>query len=405
MNDPVRFLQALGQALSVMTLYPEGHPSRERLADNAYDALLELAADVPPAFTFLEGEVIAGRERVADLRNWEWSTRLADAGIGRLEFSRSINREEFEGLLQELHLHLFPAPVESSDRRQMRDLGVRFGAVSVAAGSGTGTGDGTGGGGGWGFGAGGAGGAGGASDLTAEVETLAWIHEEVSAGRALPLLEAESIVRSLAVAMHLDAGMLLPLLQLKEFDQYTTTHSLNVAVLSMALAETLGLTATEVRAVGVSGLLHDVGKTRIPHAVLVKPGRLSPDETALMQRHPVDGARIILHGDADLELAAVVAYEHHIRIDGGGYPSLHYHRDCALGSRLVHVCDVFDALSTRRPYREAWPVTQTLAYLEDVTRREFDPALVTSFARLMRDESTRVERLDATGSGDAALGE
>ncbi len=396
MNDPVRFLQALGQALSVMTLYPEGHPSRERLADNAYDALLELAADVPPAFTFLEGEVIAGRERVADLRDWEWSTRLADAGIGRLEFSRSIDRDEFDGLLQELQLHLFPAPLESSDRRQMRDLGVRFGAVGVAVGSGTGTGEGTGG--GWGPGPGGGG---AATDLTAEVETLAWIHEEVSAGRALPLLEAESIVRSLAVAMHLEAGMLLPLLQLKEFDQYTTTHSLNVAVLSMALAEALGLTATEVRAVGVSGLLHDVGKTRIPHAVLVKPGRLSPEETALMQQHPADGARIILHGDADLELAAVVAYEHHIRIDGGGYPSLHYHRDCALGSRLVHVCDVFDALSTRRPYREAWPVSRTLASLEDITRREFDPALVTSFARLMRDESTRIERLDATGIADA----
>ena len=127
-------------------------------------------------------------------------------------------------------------------------------------------------------------------------------------------------VRSLAVAMHGDSQMVLPLVQMKEFDQYTTTHSLNVSVLTMALAEHVKLPATDVRAFGVAGLLHDLGKVRIPKEILSKPGRLSEAEREIMQRHPVDGARLIVSSDKNLDLAAVVAYEHHIMIDGGGYP-------------------------------------------------------------------------------------
>ena len=134
------------------------------------------------------------------------------------------------------------------------------------------------------------------------------------------------MVRSLSVAMHGDRRVVLPLLQLKEFDQYTTTHSLNVAVLAMALAETIGCRPADVRAFGVAGLLHDIGKVRIPLEVLTKPGKLTDEEFALMRKHPVDGARIIMQSHDDLELAAVVAYEHHIMLDGGGYPLLRYPR-------------------------------------------------------------------------------
>jgi len=96
------------------------------------------------------------------------------------------------------------------------------------------------------------------------VNTLKWLQGEVQTSGALPLAEAEAVVRSLAVAMHGGRQIMLPLLQLKEFDQYTTTHSMNVAVLSMALAEFLGLSATDVRTFGIAGLLHDIGKVKIP---------------------------------------------------------------------------------------------------------------------------------------------
>ena len=172
------------------------------------------------------------------------------------------------------------------------------------------------------------------------------------------------IVQSLSVAMHAERASVLPLLQLKEFDQYTTTHSMNVAVLSMALAESLELGIGPGRAVGVAGLLHDLGKVRVAKEVLLKPGKLTETERAEIQRHPVEGARILLAGEQPLDLAAVVAYEHHLMMDGSGYPCRHpprYH----YGSRMVHVCDVYDALRTKRPYRDAWDSEKALQYIEE----------------------------------------
>ena len=107
----------------------------------------------------------------------------------------------------------------------------------------------------------------------------------------------------------------------------------------------------------------------------------------------VDAARIIMESEEELELAAVVAYEHHIMLNGGGYPTVHYPRECTLASRLVHVCDVFDALSTTRPYREAWPLEKVLAYLEERGGTEFDPELVGAFNRMMRASAAQVRVL------------
>jgi len=166
----------------------------------------------------------------------------------------------------------------------------------------------------------------------------------------------------------------------------------------MGVAETIGCSPAEVRMFGVAGLLHDIGKIRIPLEVLTKPGKLSPEERELMNRHPADGARVIIQTDGDLDLAATVAYEHHIMLNGGGYPTFRYSRACTLASRLVHVCDVYDALRTRRPYREAWSSAEAETYLEQRAGIEFDPDLVAAFLKLLRASETRVNTvgLDAT---------
>ena len=226
-----------------------------------------------------------------------------------------------------------------------------------------------------------------------EAETFRWLQGEIRDQGVVPLMEAEAVVRSLSVAMQAERRMVLPLLQLKEFDQYTTTHALNVAVLSMALAQALGVPKRQVRAIGVAGLLHDIGKIRIPLEVLTKPGKLNDEERRIMNQHPVDAAKIIMESEEELELAAVVAYEHHIMLNGGGYPTVHYPRECTLASRLVHVCDVFDALSTTRPYRDAWPQEKVLAYLEERAGTEFDPDLVATFNRMMQAGAAQVRVL------------
>jgi putative nucleotidyltransferase with HDIG domain len=151
----------------------------------------------------------------------------------------------------------------------------------------------------------------------------------------------------------------------------------------MALAEFLGLAPKDVRAFGVSGLLHDIGKTRIPYDILTKPGKLDPGERAIMNQHTVDGARIIIETEEHLDLAAVVAYEHHIMLDGGGYPTMKYRRDCHYASKIVHVCDVYDALRTNRPYRAAWESTKVMNYLKEKAGTEFDTEIANGFVSMM----------------------
>lgn len=379
MSDPASFLNAFAQVLAVMTLYPDEHPSREGALDAAYEELNGLTAlSGHPSFTFLDEDVIYGREQLRDLRSWGFGRRLIAAGIQRLEFERNISRDEFDGLLQEILARLTLSTIDTGEARQMRSLGARFGAVGLRPPE--------------------------ASeeevptttlDLTLgdEAETFRWLQAEVQTHGRVPLLEAEAVIRSLSVAMHGDSQFVLPLLRLKEFDQYTTTHSLNVAVLSLGLAEALGCPPKEIRAIGVAGLLHDIGKTRIPIEILTKPGKFTEEERTIMNQHPVDGARIILESEEELDLAATVAYEHHVMVNGGGYPTMHYRRECAMASRLVHVCDVFDALSTKRPYRDAWPSDKTMGYLEERAGVEFAADIAAAFLRTLRDGEARVRVL------------
>jgi len=203
------------------------------------------------------------------------------------------------------------------------------------------------------------------------------------------------VVRSLSVAMHGDQAMVMPLVRQRRYDEYTTTHSMNVCVLAMALSEWVGLGARDVRSFGVAGLLHDIGKIRIPADVLNKAGRLTPDEREAMNRHPVEGARIIVDAEENLDLAAVVAYEHHIMVNGGGYPRFDYPRDCHHASKMVHVCDVYDALRTNRPYRAAWNAPKVLQYVEERAGTEFDAETARNFVKMMKEWEPRLASVDA----------
>lgn len=382
MSQAVAFLNALAQALSSLGLYPAGHRSRERALDLAFERLLDLLnEDERPEFSFLGDEVVYRTMPLREMRAWEWSHRLADAGIQRLQFDRTATREELEDFLGESLARLTLQFIDTAEARQMRPSGIRFGVLGIQ----------------------------GADELETreiatasvsyslreEADAVRWMHEQVSDQRPLPLVEAEAVVRALTVAMHGDQAMLLPLLKLRQADEYTTTHALNVCVLTMALAEWLGLGARDVRAFGIAGLLHDIGKVAIPHDVLTKKSGWGERERQIMSRHPAEGARIIMTSSSDLDLAAVVAYEHHIMINGGGYPTLKFGRECHRASLLVHVCDVYDALRSNRPYRDAWPAGKVLAYLEERSGLEFDGHVAHAFTEMMREWEPQVTPLHA----------
>ncbi|MDH3289954.1 MAG: HD domain-containing protein [Gemmatimonadota bacterium] len=372
MQERVAFLHALAQALSVLSLYPAGHASRERAVDSAHTGLQRMLEDSPRVtFGFLGSEVLADGQPVRELRDWEWAERLPSVGIQQLEFDGTVTQDELEEFLDLVLARLGGKPVDTTEARQMRPCGIRYGAIGIhdvhldghvrVAATTLSMG------------------------MVEEASAVRWLHQEITRGKELPLAEAEAVVRSLAIAMHGDHNVMLPLLQLREFDEYTTTHSLNVSVLAMALSEWIGLGSQDVRAFGVAGLLHDLGKVRIPIEVLTKPGKLEPEERELMNQHPAEGARIIFSSEPGLDLAAVVAYEHHVMLNGGGYPTFSYPRDCHFASRLVHVCDVYDALRTKRPYRDAWPHGRVLSYLSERAGSEFDGEMTNAFTAMIAE--------------------
>ncbi len=385
--QPIRFLTSLARALSTMALYEPGHPARERVVDRAYATLRDVLAESAPAeFSFLGDEVVFGSTSLRELRDWEWSNRFVGLGIQRLEFDEDVDREDFSAFLENVLARISGTGVRP-DTAAARHAGprpkIRFGPIGLR------------------------------SDDTLrkameeeivtatityqmgeEIDAIRYVHDEVAHQGGLPLLEAEAVVRSLSVAMHGESEMMLPLVMLKDFDQYTTTHCLNVSVLTMALAEHLGLGARDVRAFGVAGLLHDLGKVKVPAEILNKPGKLTDEERLVMQRHTVEGARLIITSDRELDLAASVAYEHHIMLNGGGYPKRHYQREVHKASTLVHVCDVYDALRTNRPYRSAWEADKVLAYIEEKSGSEFEPGIAAKFVGMMRALEGRVARVD-----------
>jgi putative nucleotidyltransferase with HDIG domain len=383
MKDPVRFLAAFSQALSTIGLYGDQHPATARAVDTALERLQELqGSDSQLQFTFLSGEVLFGSETVPTLESWEWCTRLIKAGIERIEFTDTVQPDLFIRFLAHLAVLLGIRSASTTDLWQMGASPIRYGQITIGENL-------------------------GAANQTQlpvaaliyslreERDTIDWLHQEVQSGAKLPIIEADAVVRSLSIAMHADQAMILPLLQLKEFDQYTTTHSMNVAVLAMGLGEFLELGGATVRALGVAGLLHDLGKVCIPKDILIKPGKLTDAERIVIREHPVVGARMLLASPDPMDLAAVVAYEHHIMLDGGGYPSLHDARGAQYASRLVHICDVYDALRTNRPYRQAWESERTIAYIEGRAGVEFDPAIARSFTAMMRKWDHRIAMVPA----------
>ena len=381
MNDPVRFLTALTQALSTMSLYGDDHPATTRGLESALERLRELQESDPKLqFTFLSGEVVFGSEVVHELESWEWSSRFVKAGVERIEMLSPVDVDQFGRFLSHLAIQLGLRQGSSADIWQMGESPIRYGQVTL-----------------------------GRSQSPLEIlrleptlpaavtyslreerETMDWVHNEIQNGGKIPMVEADAVVRSLSIAMHAEQAMVLPLLPLKEFDQYTTTHSMNVSVLAMALGEYLELGGQTVRALGVAGLLHDLGKTCIPRDILVKPGKLTDSDRLVIREHPIVGARMLLASSEPMELAAVVAYEHHVMLDGGGYPALHDARGAQYASMLVHVCDVYDALRTNRPYREAWESDRALAYIHDRAGVEFDPGVAQAFISMMRQWDRKI---------------
>ncbi len=176
-------------------------------------------------------------------------------------------------------------------------------------------------------------------------------------------------------------------------DGYTESHCRRLAILSTLMGERLGLSAEELEAIRLGALLHDVGKIGIRDEILLKPGRFDPDERLEMQRHTVIGHQIVapIHGLSEITRACV--RHHHERWDGTGYPDGLAGEEIPLGARIVSIVDVWDALSTARPYKPAYPEAKVRELLRKGRGSAFDPPLVDLFLEILETEGEELRAL------------
>ncbi len=196
---------------------------------------------------------------------------------------------------------------------------------------------------------------------------------------------AEELTRAVAAATRIIAEreeeLILRLARATEMrDGDTGAHIDRIAHYSRILAEAMDRPAEEVHEIFLSSPMHDIGKISVPDAILLKPGRLTEDERRVMERHTLDGYRILEGSKVPLlQMAAEIALGHHERYDGGGYPRRVAGAAIPLAARIVAVADVFDALTSARPYKPAWSVADAVEHVRAERGRHFDPACVDAF--------------------------
>jgi putative nucleotidyltransferase with HDIG domain len=194
---------------------------------------------------------------------------------------------------------------------------------------------------------------------------------------------ARSMIDGLAQAVSQNRTALLALTTLKDYDNYTFTHMVNVSILTMGQARALGIDGPLLREFGLAALMHDIGKVRTPLEILNKPDKLTDDEFTIMKRHVVDGAEILRATPDIPALAPVVAFEHHLRLDATGYPHGVTRPTLNVATMLCSIADVYDAMRSQRKYQKAFPSERILEVLKRSDGKQFDQHLVRRFTQLI----------------------
>lgn len=217
--------------------------------------------------------------------------------------------------------------------------------------------------------------------IVKEVVSSAAKDEKISVART------KRVVHSIIDLMSEDEAALIELASIKNYDDYTYAHSVNVCIYGVTLGFRLGLGRRELSQLGFAALFHDIGKVRLPHDLISKPARFDEFDWVQMRKHPLLGAMTIAKSfrlDPYMARAAVVAFEHHINPDHSGYPTLPEPRSTNLYSRIVVIADCFDALSSGRVYiKESIPPDEVLRMLMYQMGKKFDPCLLKLFVGII----------------------
>lgn len=204
---------------------------------------------------------------------------------------------------------------------------------------------------------------------------------EVRMGQAIDAGQVVELVEEISASVLRHPNALISLARLKNSDEYTYMHSVAVCALMIALARELGLAEEQVREAGMAGLLHDIGKMMIPDEILNKPGKLTDSEFDTVRSHPVAGGKILMASQQVSDLVLDVCLHHHEKVDGSGYPHRLNGAQISLFAKMGAVCDVYDAITSDRPYKRGWDPAESIRKMAEWCKGHFDEAVFKAFVK------------------------
>lgn len=382
--DPARtlrvaddFVRRFAAAIRGAQLYSPGHPLVTRALAAFTESCSQLLADAPSMALGIVGQdIVVGEVPIPRSRETygELIRRLQRLGVERIAVDRGVTPDELNTLIQtishpERSVGQTAPGAEPSDALDALNLlpHIRVGRIRVDERVDT-----------------------SAADIAAirrlyvQASTVAEEVWEAAKTEGTPdPRQARTLVEQLSQAVAQNRTALLALTALKEYDNYTFTHMVNVSILTMAQARALGIDGPLLREFGLAGLMHDIGKVRTPTEILRKPDRLTEEEMVVMRRHVVDGAEILRRTPEMPSIAPVVAFEHHLRSDGTGYPIGVSRAKLNLATMLCSIADVYDAMRSQRSYQNSFPTERILEVMKRADGNQFDQHLVRRFTQLL----------------------
>jgi putative nucleotidyltransferase with HDIG domain len=361
-------IRRLAAALRCSELYSPTHPLFQRGTDALAAAAAEGLQSAPSVVIgFIGDEVVVDGDRLprgtAPLVGFARDLRERD--VEKVTLSRGLTRDELREFIAVFGDRTSPAPLP--DRLVARGVRhVTLGRVVVEDISNEQAGI-----------------AAAMRVYTTAVETAETLWQAAKEGDQPDPGVARKIIDGLARLVTQDRTSLMALTTLKKYDNYTFTHMVNVSILTMGQARALGVEGTLLREFGLAALMHDIGKVRTPPEILNKPDKLTDEEFTIMKRHVVDGAEILRKTVEIPPLAPIVAFEHHLRLDGTGYPAGVSRPTLNLATMLCGIADVYDAMRSQRAYQQAFPSERIVAVLQRNDGTQFDQHLVRRFVQLL----------------------
>lgn len=360
-------LRHLTTAVSTASLYGAGHAQVQHLCRRALDSLVVVVGESSGISLMRVDDQLAveGQPLTASPYLDRFARMLKRCGVGHVKFLKEITLQELQSLVSALARR--EASSRSSEHLRLGQVEVRYREETVGAAR---------------FGA----------QVTGLLEAVSSeelarvmeVYEAVRHNRKLHVVGLSEIVNEFIGIFSSYADPLLTLVPLRTMDEYTFTHSLNVCLLNIGQATALGIDGPLLHDIGLAAMLHDVGKLFLPIEILNKPARLDAQEWEVLKSHAVKGAEYLVKTPGVPRLAVINAYEHHMRYDQRGYPSVGKDWQQSMCSQMTAISDVYDALRTFRPYRQPLEVSEVLDNMAQLKGGQLHPLLVDNFLRLMQ---------------------